>query len=237
MEINQAKNKVLFLALSAALFFPPAAPAFASKPAEVRSAESGAYRVFYKIGEPQKDDKTGGKFRELSYKAVFQDDWHSVKKRQIEISFVDSEGFYVVRDVVPDKKFAPRGEFYGFVLVPDKDWKRIKGVSVRELKPEKPKPAPVPEPPPAPAKPKKVKNTGPKGVFGKKRITDDDILKALKESGRGKVATETKKKEADDDADAADTADGADTADTADDADNGGKKNPDAPSVSAAVQG
>lgn len=149
---------------------------------QAKTAQSGPYRIFYVPGDSEKRPELGkGKFRELNYKIVFQDEWKPSPDRLVQIAFVDPQGFIVARDVLADKDLAPRGEYYGSVWVPQGRWKNIRGVKVNEVRKQEPRPAPkevaaapIPEP-----KPEPVPNPGPKGVFGKKVITDEDILKAL----------------------------------------------------------
>ena len=178
----------MVLAAAVLVFLTPAAFAglhTKSRP-KTKNAESGLYRVFYEPGGVEKRPGLGeGLFREINYKVVFQGDWVPNEDRLIEVLFLDPEEFIAGRDVLADKDLAPHGEYYGSVWVPEAKSKKIRGVKVVEASkapppPPLPKPEPTVLPPPDPEQNRPLrKNNGPKGLFGTKVITDEDILKLV----------------------------------------------------------
>ncbi len=151
----------------------------------VKSGQSGLYRVYFLVSEGKAEERPEvgyGNFREMNYKVVFQDEWKPRKNLKVQVAFVDSKGFHIAKDILPDKKFAPFGETYGQLWVPEDSWRKIEGVEVKEITPRKKKEKHVPQvsEPEPPAEPEKPDNT-PKGLFdyGKTVYTDEMIKKEL----------------------------------------------------------
>lgn len=193
MPLRNAKNKSVragYFAVLAAVFLffvsvQPGYGAFGAKKKPVTgSGESGLYRVYYM----QTDDFSEnagygkGKFRRVEYKAVYQDDWWIAGNRKIEIALTDDNGFKLGSDLRPERDFNKFGECYGSFWIGEKDWKRITGVSVKEIVPKAPKPAPVKQVARAQTEPVPVgQDNAPRGLFdfGRTTYTDEMIKKEL----------------------------------------------------------
>jgi hypothetical protein len=184
------KNKPRHAAFAAGLLFflclhSVSFAAFGAKDPIVKSADSGNYRVFFMKTETveERPEFGTGKFRRLDYKLVHQNEWKLLEARQIEVSFVDPDGYRIAGDILRDKQLAPFGECYGVAWIPEGKWKAIAGVKVREIVPAAKK-EPLPEPSPenvAVPEPEQKDDGKPKGLFdfGKTVFTDEMIRKEL----------------------------------------------------------